>query len=179
MASIRENIGRRILKSKKKGFQRQQQVYNFETAETAVLVFDTAVPNALQVIKSFRAFLSDNKIHNAAFGYVREKEVPEDMLFWKNFSFITRGDLNWYLRPQGEVAENFFGKNPDMLIDFTRNTPLELKFLVELSGARFKIGCFTEEENDYDLMINLDKGADLAFLAEQIKHYVSILQSKN
>ena len=66
-----------------------------------------------------------------------------------------------------------------MMIDFTRELSLELQFLVQLSNARFKIGSFTEKENDYDLMINLTDQHDIAFLAEQIRHYVSMLNPLN
>ena len=71
--------------------------------------------------------------------------------------------------------ESFYNQDPDIMIDFTREYSLELQFLVQLSTARFKIGTFTEEENDYDLMINLTDQNDIGYLAEQIKHYVSML----
>jgi hypothetical protein len=79
------------------------------------------------------------------------------------------------MQPGGEAAELFQHENPDILMDFTSDQRIELQFLVQLSTARFKIGCFTEEKNDYDLMIRLSEQNDMSYLAEQIKHYVSIL----
>jgi len=83
--------------------------------------------------------------------------------------------LNWYQKPSGEVVDLFFSLNPDILFDFTKEVALELQFLVQLSKAQFKIGCYTEEENDYDLMINLTNQDDAGYLSEQFKRYVSML----
>ena len=179
MTGFRENIGRRVLKKKKKGFQRDVCVHNFETAKSAVILFDASEPDTFQVIKDFRKFIEQQGIKCAAFGYVQQKEIPQEMLFWKNYSFITKNDLNWYLKPTGESVDAFYNLNPDLMVDFTREVPLELQFLVQLSDARFKIGTFTEKENDYDLMINLTEQSDIAYLAEQIKHYVSMLNPSN
>jgi hypothetical protein len=179
MAGLRENIGRNILKRKLRGFSRETLVHNFETAKSAVIVFDTSAPNAFPAIKEFREFVEKGGMKCSVFGYVPQKEVPQEMLFWKNFFFITRSNLNWYLKPSGESVDTFFNQDPDILVDFTHGLPLELQFLVQLSPARFKIGCYTEQKNDYDLMINLTKQDDMAYLSEQIRHYVSMLNPVN
>jgi hypothetical protein len=175
MAGIKEHIGRRILKKKFKGFERFRHVHNFETAESAVVLFDTADPDSFPAIKDFRKFLESKGLECSTFGYVQQKEVPEKLLFQKNFSFISKRDLNWYQKPSGEVVEAFFSLNPDILFDFTKELSLEIQFLVQLSRAQFKIGCYTEEDNDYDLMINLTQQDDAGYLSEQFKHYVSML----
>ena len=172
---LRENIGQRVLNRKKRNLERDIRVHNFDTAKSAVLLFNTAEPDSFQVIDEFRKFTVQKGIQCTAFGFVEQKEIPQEMLFRKNYSFITRSDLTWYMKPTGEAVDKFFSKDPDLLVDFTRNVPLELQFLVQLSPARFKIGCYTERENDYDLMINLTDRNDISYLADQIKHYVSIL----
>jgi len=179
MGGLRENIGRRVLKKKRKSFQREIHVHNFETAKSAVILFDASETDSFPVIKEFRKFIENKHIKCAAFGYVRQKEIPQEMLFWKNYLFITKSDLNWYMKPTGDAVDNFFTQDPDILIDFTKEVPLELQFLVVLSNAKFKIGSFTEQENDYDLMINLTDQNDIGYLAEQIKHYVSMLNPTN
>jgi hypothetical protein len=179
MAGLRENIGRSILRRKVKAFSRETIVHNFETAKSAHIVFDTTSPNAFPAIKEFREFVEKEGVKCSVFGYVPQKEVPQEMLFWKNFFFVTRSDLNWYLKPSGEAVDAFFNQIPDILFDFTHGLPLELQFLVLLSPARFKIGCYTEQKNDYDLMINLTQQDDMTYLSEQIRHYVSMLNPAN
>lgn len=179
MTGLRENIGKRVLRSKKKNFTRSTTVFNFETAKSSVLLFDAGEMNAFSVIKEFRKFVQQKGMKCTAYGYVQQKEIPQEMLFRKNYHFITKNDLNWYLKPTGEAVESFYREDPDILFDFTREVPLELQFLVQLSTARFKIGAFTELENDYDLMINLSGPPDIRFLADQIRHYVSMLNPSN
>lgn len=175
MAGLRERVGTRVLKNKLKSFHRDTRVHNFKTAKSAVILFDALKENAFKIIWEFRGFLMDKGIDCMIYGYVNQKEVPPDMLFWKDLHIINRGNLNWYLQPRGEVVELYRKENPDMLIDFNTTYRLELQFLVHLSPARFKIGCFTEDWNDYDLMIKLSDKEDMSYLSEQIKHYVSIL----
>lgn len=179
MAGLKENIGKRILKKKLKAFERFRHVHNFETAKSTVILFDTTEPDTFPAIKSFRKFLESKGLQCSIFGYVQQKETPQELLFLKNYSFINKRDLNWYQKPSGEVVDLFFSLKPDILFDFTKETALELQFLVKLSKAQFKIGCYTEEENDYDLMINLTSQDDAAYLSEQFKHYVSMLNPSN
>ena len=156
--------------------QREVRVHNFETAKSAVILFDTSETDSFSVIKEFRKFIEGKGIKCAAFGFVPQKEIPQEMLFWKNYSFITRNDLTWYLKPKGEVVDAYYSYDPDMLIDFSSKTILELQYLVQLSTARFKIGCYTEQENDYDLMINLaDREYTIGYFTDQVKHYISML----
>jgi hypothetical protein len=179
MASFGESIGKRVLKNKKKGLIRQVKVHNFNTARSAVLLFDTGNRESFQVIKDFRKFLKDKGIRCSAYGYVAEKVIPQEMLFWKNYSFITRKNVNWFKKPFGEAVEAFFGEDPDILFDFTLSQLLELQFLVHLSDARFKVGCYTEQDNDYDLMINLTQQCSVEILAEQFKRYIEMLEPAN
>jgi len=179
MASLREIVGGRVLKNKLKGFQRETSVRNFKNSKSAVLLFDAEIHNAFHIIKEFQGFLKEQGIQCAVFGYINQKEIPQEMLFWKDFHVITKSNLNWYMQPVGEVAELYMREDPDLLIDFTLVQRLELQFLIQLSPARFKIGCYTEEKNDYDLMINLSGKVDMAYLSEQIKHYVSMLNPVN
>ncbi len=179
MAGLREQIGSRLLRKSRKGFQRRVSVQNFDTARSAVILFDAGRPESFQPIREFTQFLMENGIDAHAFGYVPQKEIPDEMLFREHFEFITRSDLNWYRKPAGEAASRFYSLTPDLLVDFTTGDMLELKFLVELSPARFKIGIYTELENDYDLMIQLKDPYDTRFFAEQIKHYVAMLNPVN
>ncbi len=175
MEGIRETIGKRVLKNKLKSFQRETRVHNFDTAESVVILFDAQIHNAFHIVWEFRGFLKDKGVNCTIYGYINQKEIPQDMLFWKDIHVITKRNLNWYMQPGGEAADLFQHENPDILMDFTSDQRIELQFLVQLSTARFKIGCFTEEKNDYDLMIKLSEQNDMSYLAEQIKHYVSIL----
>jgi len=40
-----------------------------------------------------------------------------------------------------------------------------------------KVGIYTENKNDYDLMINTGNNSSVDYLIEQIKHYVTLLNN--
>lgn len=179
MARLKESIGKRVLKKKLKDFKRQVHVHNFDTAQSAVILFDANDAASFPLIKDFRKYLESKGIQCKSYGYVQQNEVPQEMLFQKSFSFITKNDLNWYLKPTGEVVDDFYSRNPDILFDLSMKVILELQYLVNLSKAQFKISAYTDEENDYDLMIKLTDQDDVGYLCEQVKHYVSMLNPSN
>ena len=179
MANLREQIGKRVLKNRMKGHKRETRVYNFETASSAVILFDAQIKNGFHIVKEFRAFLKEKGINCSVYAFMNQKEIPKDMVFWKGYYIITRRNLNWYMKPVGDDMEQFKREDPDILVDFSLEPIIALQFLVQLSSARFKIGSFTEEKNDYDLMINLAEKNDMAFLSDQIVHYVSMLNPSN
>lgn len=179
MVNLKERLGKEVLRRKKRGVSREIHVHNFSTAKSAVILFDTSDAQSFKPIKEFRNFLEGQGIAVSTFGYVRQKEVPQELLFIKNYAFITIKDLNWYRKPTGEAVEAFYAADPDLLFDFTMDLPLELQFLVQLSTARFKAGCFTEEINDYDLMISLKDNLEVGYLAEQFKRYIAMLNPVN
>lgn len=179
MTKIRERLGKEILKRKKRGVPRDICVHNFKTAKTAIILFDTGDKQSFKAIKEFKKFLESEQIEVSTFGYVDQKEIPQELLFLKNYAFITRKDLNWYKKPSGEAVNAFYAATPDLLFDFTPDVSLELQYLVQLSTAHFKVGCFTEEQNDYDLMISLKDNLEISFLAEQFKRYIAMLNPVN
>lgn len=179
MVKLNERLGKEILKRKKRGVPREICVHNFKTAKSAIILFDTGDKQSFKVIKDFQKFLESEQIKVSTFGFVHQKEIPQELLFLKNYAFITRKDLNWYKKPSGEAVNAFYAADPDLLIDFTPNVPLELQFLVQLSTARFKAGRYTEQQNDYDLMISLKEHNEIGFLAEQFKRYIAMLNPVN
>lgn len=179
MAKLKERLGKEILKRKKRSVSREICVQNFNTAKSAVILFDTSDSDSFKAIKEFIKHLENEQIKVDTFAYVPQKEVPQELLFLKNYAFISSKDLNWYKKPSGEAVEAFYAADPDLLFDFSMDLNLELQFLVQLSTARFKVGCFTEEQNDYDLMISLNDNREPSFLAEQFIRYIAMLNPVN
>jgi len=180
MNKVIEKIGYRVLRNRAKKVARDKSVQNFDTAKSAVILFDTSLKNCFPPIKEFSKFLKDKGIKTAVFGYVPQKETPQEMLLWANFEFINRKDVNWFGSPKGEVVEHYLNKIPDMLFVISFRQMLPLEYLVWLSQAKFKIGCFTEDENDLDLMINpAGIACETDYFIEQVKHYIKLLNPKN
>lgn len=180
MNKLISKLGYSVLRNRAKKVTREKSVQNFDTAKSAVILFDTSLKNCFPPIKEFSKFLKDNGIKTSVYGYVPQKETPQEMLLWANFEFINRKDISWYGSPKGEVVDNYFKKVPELLFVISFDQVLPLEYLIQLSKAKFKIGCFTENENDLDLMINpAGLACDTDYFIEQVKHYVKILNTSN
>jgi hypothetical protein len=178
MSSIRQNISKRVLRRRFKSVVREKGIQSFDSAKSAVIIFDTLLPDGFPPVKEFTKFLKKQGIKTTVYGYVMQKETPQEMLLWTNFEFITRKDVNWFGNIKGAIAEAYYSHEPDMLFVISFKENLTIEYLTRLSRAKFKIGCFTEKENDLDLMINPVKNeCEVGYIIEQIKHYVNMLNS--
>ena len=176
MSQFSQNFGKNVLRKRLKNTRRNKTAQNFKSASSATIVFDALIPESFSVVKDFSKYLKENGIKTKIIGFVTQKEVPQEMLLWANFDFITKNELNWFGKPGGPVAEAYFTSEPDILFVFSFAQNLSVDFLSQLSLAKFKVGCFTEANNDYDLMINPPGGkCDLKFLTEQVKLYINML----
>lgn len=176
MSQFSQNIGRSMLRKRMKSISRNKAAQNFKSASKATIVFDALIPDSFGVVKAFSKELKEYGIKTKVIGFVAQKEVPQEMLLWANFEFITKKEINWYGKPGGPVADAYFASEPDILFVFSFARNLSVDFLSQLSLAKFKVGCFTEDSNDYDLMINPPGGkCDLKFLTEQVKLYINML----
>jgi len=75
---------------------------------------------------------------------------------------------------KSKEVSDFLNQEFDMLIDYTAADTIFAKFLTAMSKAKFKVGYFTEDENLYDLMINVPIDNTKEFNNELIK-YLKIL----
>ncbi|HKK61432.1 MAG TPA: hypothetical protein VJ951_02660 [Bacteroidales bacterium] len=180
MNKLTQNFGKRMLRKRAKALIRDKSVQNFETANSAVIVFDVQMSESFNAIKEFGKYLESKKIKTSVIGFSSEKEPPEKLLLWPNVDIITKKDINWHGKPKNDAAIEFFNKVPDILFVLCTETLLPIEYLVQLSKAKFKVGFFTEEENDYDLMINpVDNKEDAGYFIEQIKIYINMLNPSN
>ena len=177
MSQLSTYIGKKVLNKRSSKVERDKSVQNFETAKSAVILFDTDLPGCFEPVKDLKKYLEKKNIKTAVFGFVEEKEIPQKMLLWADFEFITREDFNWYGSPKGEKAEKYFNLNPDMLFVISFKEILTIEYLARLSAAKFKIGCYSDKDLcDLDLMINpANKDCEVSYFIEQAKHYITLL----
>lgn len=180
MNKLTHYIGKQLLWNSFKAIKRNKAVQTFDTAQSAAIVFDILLPDSFKEIKEFAKFLESRNIKTSVIGYSTDKEPPEKLLLWPNFNIITRKEIKWYGKPKGDIAEVFFEKEYDLLFVLTKQYHLSIQYLQMLSRAKFKIGYFTEGENDLDLMINpVENPEDVSYFIEQVKKYISMLNPSN
>ena len=176
--NIRTSVGSNNLRRKARHINRQKGIHNFSTARTAGILFTCSNEEDFNAVKDFKQFLENKNIRVDVLGYVHEKQVPDYYLLRTGFNFFCLKDLNWYQKPTRPFALDFSIRKFDILFNLSIEEYFPLKYLSGISPAAYKIGIF-EEPGEYDLMIGLQENNTVAYLVEQVKHYLSMIRSKN
>ena len=162
---------------KQKKLRRNRVVHNFNTAKDAAIVFDTTDHETFRHIRDFSKYLEEFGIRTRLLGYVDSDEIPGDLLLWENCQVISRKDLDYIFRPKDEEALAFIDRNFDILFNLGMENHFPVSYITALSHAKFKVGRYSGDENNSDLMINISSNPSVEFLIAQVKNYVSILNN--
>ena len=88
---------------------------------------------------------------------------------------LTTNDLNWWGVPKPEKTQDFMQANFDVLLNIALQQNYVLDYITALTVADFKIGCSPDEQNYFDLNINIGENQDTMFLVEQQIFYLAQL----
>ena len=173
---IKCKIGRFNLKSRQKSLKRRVKTHNFETAQSAGILFSPTDEESFEVVKNFLSFLSQQDMKVIALGYYPGKKIPQQYLMRKGINFYCNTDLNWYYKPKNEIVDQFINQDFDILFDLNLNSYFTTDYVGSLSKANFKVG--KSSDNPYqDLVIDINKNNSVEYLIDQIKHYLNIIKN--
>ncbi len=176
--NIRKYFGNFDLRRKARHITRNKRIHNFTTAGTAGIIFNCLNEEEFTAVKEFKHFLESKSIHTDVIGYVSDKQVPDHYLLRTGFNFFCQKDLTWYYKPDMRFANDFTKKNYNILFDLSLRDMFPVNYIVKLSPSAYKIGRF-RETNQYDLMIDIKDNKSVPYLIDQVKHYLSMMHTKN
>ena len=176
-SKLRLRLGERALRKRAVLVKRNRKVHNFTTAGSAGIIFDATVTRSFPLVKSFGKFLNSMNISTLIIGYVNSDEIPGELILWDKCEFFKNKDIDILYRPRKEQVLSFIDTPFDILFDLSLNSHFPIRYIVSLSSASFKVGNFSEQPNDYDLMISMGEKKSLEYLIEQITHYVGLLNN--
>ena len=174
----KEKIANWQLKRKQKALVREKAVHNFDTASRVGVIFSVEDESYFDLTNEFLNFLVQKNIRIYALGYCPQKEIPPKLAPNSKINLFTRKDLNWYYMPNHPIVQQFTEQDFDILIDLSMESLIPLRFVNNLSRAKFKVGKESNNGRTYDLMIRIAEDQGLQFMIEQIKHYVSRINKK-
>ena len=169
----KEKIALWLLKRKQRNVQRDKTVHNFDTASRVGVIFSLEEEESFDRTNQFLNYLAGQKIKVYALGYIPTRDIPPNLAPNSKINLFTRKDLNWYYLPTHNLVQQFIEQDFDILIDLSAQKWLPLKFVNNLSRAKFKVGKESNNGRDYDLMIRLTEEQSLQYLIDQIKYYLS------
>jgi hypothetical protein len=172
---LRTTIGERILRNKFKVRKRKRCIHDFQDAKSIGVLFKTNNLNDFQLVKNFLHYLREFNTKVIALCYIDTKKIPDYYLLMKGFNFFSKNSVNFFYIPNHQLVDDFMEQHFDILIDLSVENSFPVKYIGVLSNADFKIGMLRKnEENYYDLMIDIGSNKNIENLIENIKHYIPI-----
>ena len=168
-------VGNFVLKKKLKQLRRIKKVHNLKTAKRIGIVFNATRQDDYRQVSGFVKDIQDRGIEVKVLGFVNDKDVPNEYLFKKNFSYFLKKSINWYRKPVNPEVEKFLKEKFDIVIDFSLDNDYLFNYIIALSPSRFKVGKFKEPNNHFDFMIKINKDKDLKYFIEQARHYLEVI----
>lgn len=90
-------------------------------------------------------------------------------------SVFTSKDLDWLGFPKPGTVDDFINTEFDLLLNISLTRSFQSEYVTAMSKARFKAGWSPDENNFFDLNINIKEKQDSLFLARQQIFYLSRL----
>ncbi|MDQ3192600.1 MAG: hypothetical protein M3Q58_13485 [Bacteroidota bacterium] len=177
--NIRKRAGEYLLNIELNRLKRKTAFSGFNSSKTVAILFDASDKTNFELVKKYVKYLRENSKKVKAVGYFNQKEIPE-MTYSKNeYDFFSKKDLNWHLRPISSFVSDFIDEEYDILIDFNLEGIFPLYYISTLSKAKFKIGKFIDNSDQYDLMIEMGLNNDLKYFMKNVDHYLLQIHEKS
>ena len=173
--NILEAISIFFLDKKLSKIKRNISVRNLDNTKTALIITDYLNTKDKEEIKKFLKFLRNINIDVLEVSYCNRKTSPEVSDF-KDQLILTKKDFNWMGFAKSSSMEQFLGRPFNLLIDLTLEFHPQVKTIVALSKADFKVGIMPVDQKFYDFMIDLGKDRTMTRYIDQIIHYLRILK---
>lgn len=178
--NLKHKAGKFLLSRKLKQFSRVRQMHTLKTAQSAGVIITPTNQESFEQIKKFLNYLTGKNIKVYILGYVDDKKIPENFLFWKGINLFSRNDLNWAGIPESATVNDFISQPFDMLIDLSLPGYFPVQYISTLSHSSFKIGRFgSKNQQCYDLMFEMDEQIPLGDYIDQLSYYLNILSDQN
>ncbi len=169
--SIKLKLGNWDLNRSLKNEDRKVQVCSLEQAKTIGISFIVNAQDDLEKIRRILKILAEKGIQTYALGYIPVKKPNDFYLSQKSFNFFSDADLDFILRPKNDSVIEFINTKFDILIDFSSEEYFPMNYMLRKSKAGFKVGWYGEVQ-PFDLMLDIDKKANVEYYFEQALHYL-------
>jgi hypothetical protein len=181
ISNIRTKIGRSLLKKKLGKVKRKVFYDNLKTVKNIGIIWDSSRVNEFFCLSRFYQKMHERNIEVKIIGYYPGKNLPDQYTAIRYLTCIRREEVSFFYQPESAETDAFIRNRFDILIDLNFQDLLPLKYISELSNAAFKVGLFNsgENENSFDLMMELRKPFEVETFLDQSLHYLEMINNKN
>lgn len=169
---IRDYFAERSLK-RIRTQNRNRKIINYSQAKDIGVIYNSDSESTFILIKHFIDYLRKEHgiMHVKALGFIQEKESPIYHSHVLHHDYFTLQELSWNGTPKGLAVDSFVEHDFDILIDMSKGEWIPLRFVLERSIARFKVGRDASSES-YDMLVQAKENSTLDQYIHQVNHYL-------
>ncbi len=158
---------------------RETEVIPITDARNVGILYDATYDKDYELIKNYVKDLRSSTKDVQSLGYFNRKELPNTRFMKLGLDFFTQKSLNWRMRPNNPIVNNFINRNFDILICLNIDRNIPLQYVSSMTHAKFKIGRYDiKNSNIYDFMIKVDGTTTLKQMIEQVSHYLNLIKNE-
>ncbi|MFV0289869.1 MAG: DUF6913 domain-containing protein [Mangrovibacterium sp.] len=161
---LKDILSNSWLKSELKKQHRSKEFVNIKQASSLGIIWQQ---KDLQSIIYFKELIGGRNI------CIKELCLSEE----KTEYTYSRKDFSFLGKPKKQILNHFVNEKLDILLDFTRSSAYEVRAIVALSNAKFKVGSSGVDSSYFDLNIQITDKADLKYLIEQTLFYLEVINN--
>ena len=151
---------------------REKTIISLEQARTMGILCQITDEESYKEVYDLFSKLHSPKRTLWLMGYINQKEVPYYCLQQLSVDYFSNKNLNWYGKPDFPQLHDFIKKDFDILIDFSRNDLLPLRYILTASNAKLIVGANEYVQELYDVFIKDEANIDSLKLLETIHNYL-------
>lgn len=176
--NLREKFAKSFLLKQMHEQNRQQKAVSITSARTAALMYYLPDEDTYKKVELILSKLTELNLKVKVVCYTDLKTIPYYFIPKISQDIITVKDINWRYQPQKPFVKEFINTEYDILIDLSLKNHLPLLYCAALSCAGLKVGRFQEDHHLlYDLMIHAAPEETIDSFAEQVIHYLSMINN--
>jgi hypothetical protein len=176
--NLREKFAKSFLLKQIHEVTREQKSVNIERARTVALLYYLPDEATYKKVELIISRLTELNLKVRVVSYTDLKIIPYYFIPKISQDIITIKDVNWRFQPQKPFVKEFLNAGFDILIDLSLNDHLPLLYCAALSNAGLKVGRFQEDHQlFFDLMIQAGTDETIDSFAEQVIHYLSMINN--
>lgn len=177
---VRLKMGRLILSKKVSRLKRKIYYSNFNKIKNIGIVWDASRTAEFSSLNRFHQRMQEIKIDVTIFGYFPGKNLPDQYTAIRYLTCIRKDEVNKLYHPVSAEANSFINNPFDVLIDINFEKHFPLVYVALLSMARFKVGLYDNESEEYpfDLMMDIKNPVDIDGYLTKVIHYLEMIKDK-
>ncbi len=176
---LRYKISDYLLQKEIKRSNRKTTVIPFSQAKSIGILYDATVDKDYETIKNYVKDLRAASKDVLALGFFNQKELPGTRFMKLGLDFFTRKSLNWKLKPNHPIVNNFMNREFDILICLSLDKSIPLRYVSSMTKAGFKIGKYDQQDTGIlDFMIKVEERPTLRQVIDQVNHYLNLIRNE-